>query len=265
MNKSNNVKYVIFVGLCIAAFISDGLGQQLILGNPSEAINSTTVPDNFLLMHNGFILSYNRSRGAPNWVTWHLSASDLGAIDRTDSFRTDPALPVSWRIKKSDYTNSGFDRGHMCPSEDRSDTVENNRETFLMSNMQPQFHSLNGGPWKSLEGYVQGLVRGGLEAYLIAGCYGSNGTVNNQGKVTIPTNCWKIVVLLTEGRNDLRRIDTRTRVIVVDIPNTKTIRGSWRNFRNTTVDELESKTGYDFLATIRDDIEAILESQVDNQ
>lgn len=236
--------------------------QQLVLGNPSGPANRVTDQDNFLVVHGGYILSYNRSRGTPNWVSWHVSASDIGPVDRANNFRPDTALPVSWQIKKNDYTNSGYDRGHMCPSKDRSNTAENNSETFLMSNMQPQLHSLNGGVWKSLEGYVQNLVRQGLEAYIIAGCYGDNGTLNDKGKVKIPGHCWKIVLLLTDGRNDLRRINENTRVVAVDMPNNNSTGIGWKNFR-TTVDDIEAKTALNFFSTLPGTIEQVLESRKD--
>jgi endonuclease G len=150
----------------------------------------------------------------------------------------------------------------MCPSQDRTNTRENNSETFLMSNMQPQLHSLNAGVWKSLEGYVQDLVRHGLEAYVIAGCYGDGGTLNNKGKVKIPDHCWKIVLLLTEGKSDLSRIDENTRVIAVDMSNTNSTGVGWKSLR-TTVDDIEAKTGLNFFSTLSRPIEEILESRKD--
>lgn len=193
-------------------------------------------------------------------MTWHLQVSDLGPIDRTNAFRTDIKLPAPWRTKKSDYNNSGYDRGHQCPSEDRSDSIANNRETFLMSNMQPQLHRLNGGTWKSLESYSQNLARQGFELYITAGCYGEKGRLKN--KVTVPSNCWKIIVVLTQGSNDLERISNATRVIAVNMPNEQTILSGWRNYR-TTVDDVERLTGYDFLSTLPDGIEEHLELKLD--
>lgn len=235
-------------------------GQNIVLGNPSNAVADIAVENNYLVFHNGFILSYNRSRNASNWVTWHLSGSDIGPVDRTDAFAADPKLPTEWRIN-GDTFGSVYDRGHMCPSEDRTDTIENNRETFLMSNMEPQLGKLNRGIWKALEGYVQGLAKnGGMEAYMYAGCYGDKGRIK---EVMIPTHCWKIVLLLTEGNNDKRRIKCNTRVISVNMPNETTIVGKWRDYR-TTIDALEATTGYDFLSTLSQTKQACLESKIDN-
>lgn len=234
-----------------------GIAQTPVLGNPSGA--GTTDDNNLLVTHTGYILSYNKERGAANWVMWHLSASDIGTVDR-GNFAPDGLLPASLRIKPSDYTGSGFDRGHMCPSADRTDTVDNNQETFLMSNMQPQTAKLNRQTWRFLEEYTRAQVKQNQEAYIIAGCYGDSGRIKN--KVTIPTNCFKIVVLLPEGSNDLKRIKTTTRVIAVDMPNTADISQRWRTFR-TTVDAVEEATGYDFLSTVPDEIETVIESRKD--
>lgn len=258
-------RFGFLICLVTLAALGSVQSQTLVFGNPSNATGDNTSADNYLVSHKGYVLSYNRSRGAPNWVTWHVEASDLGSVDRTNAFRADPSLPAEWQIKNTDYAGSGYDRGHMCPSEDHSDTVENNRETFLMSNMQPQLHRLNGGIWKALEGYVQTLVKQhGFEAYILAGCYGNKGTVNDAHKIVIPTYCWKIVLLLPRGNNDLRRVSSSTRIIAANMPNELSISSPWTQYR-TSVDALETIIGYDFLATLPDATEQILEARIDDQ
>jgi endonuclease G len=233
---------------------------ELVLGNPSGATaDASNDPNNFLLVHNSFILSYNRTRGAANWVTWHLSAADIGDVDRTNAFAPDTALPKDFWIRPSDYVGSGYDRGHLCPSKDRSDTEANNRETFLMSNMQPQSPKLNQKTWKYLEDYSRDLAKNN-EEYIYAGCYGESGRIKD--KITIPTNCYKIIVVLAEGENDLKRINRKTRIIAVDMPNDATVSSRWRTYL-TTVDDIEEKTGYDFLSTITAKIQAVIEAKKD--
>lgn len=234
-----------------------GFAQTPVLGNPSNA--GATDDNNLLVTHKGYILSYNKDRGGANWVTWHLAKSDMGSVERS-KFAPDMLLPASFRIKPSDYTGSGFDRGHLCPSADRTDTIANNEETFLMSNMQPQTAKLNQQTWRFLEEYTREQVNKNQEAYIIAGCYGDSGRIKN--KVTIPTNCFKIIVLLPEGNNDLKRIKKTTRVIAVNMPNTETLSNRWRTFR-TTVDAIEQATGFDFLSSVSDEIETDIESKED--
>jgi endonuclease G len=149
----------------------------------------------------------------------------------------------------------------MCPSADRTAADSDNVETFLMSNMQPQTAKLNRQTWRFLEEYTREQVKRNQEAYIIAGCYGDAGRIKN--KVTIPTNCFKIIVLLPEGNNDLSRIRANTRVIAVDMPNTKDLSERRRTFR-TTVDAIGEATGFDFLSTVPDAIETAIESKKDS-
>lgn len=248
-------KFLLYLLFTLILPFSAASQVNLVLGNPSDAAKND--PDNFLVGHNGYVLSYNHGRGAANWVTWHLSSSDIGSFD-LDAFAPDVSLPLASQIKPNVYLGSGFDKGHICPAKDRSTTEVINRETYLMSNMQPQDPRLNRVTWKSLEDFARSQVRRGNEAYIYAGCYGSKGRLKN--KVTIPTNCWKIVILLPEGSNDLRRINQNTRVIAVDMPNESNIKNSWREYI-FSVDTIEERTGFDFLATLNDGIESALEAK----
>jgi endonuclease G len=237
-------------------------GDQLALGNPSNAKTDLNRPDNYLVIHQGFALSYNKERGAANWVAWHLEQTDVGKAERTNAFAPDTTLPTEWRILPTDYTGSGYDRGHLCPSKDRNDTEYNNQQTFLMSNMQPQAPKLNQQTWKYLEDYTREIVGQGNEAYVYAGCYGDRGKLNN--KVTIPTGCFKIVVILPVGDNDLKRINQTTRIIAVDMPNDESVSIRWRTYL-TTVDEIERKTGFDFLSGVPKKIQKVIESKKDEE
>jgi endonuclease G len=131
---------------------------HLTLGNPSGATTSTSNPTNYLMLKPQFALSYHRDRGEPNWVSWHLSSDWLGSTPRQDNFRADTTLPSGWyRVQGTDYSGSGYDRGHMCPSADRTLTIADNSATFLMTNMIPQAPDNNQGPWANLESYCRSL------------------------------------------------------------------------------------------------------------
>ncbi len=66
-----------------------------------------------------YALSYNRSKGTANWVSWELNSSWLGHMDRQNDFRPDDTLPPSWeRVTPSVYSRSGYDKGHIAPSGD---------------------------------------------------------------------------------------------------------------------------------------------------
>ncbi len=235
----------------------------LSLGNPSGA--SKANPNNYLLSNKYFILSYNREKAVPNWAAWRISKAELGDFPRPDPdpFRPDDRLPAGWnRITPSDYTRSGFDRGHVCPSADRSASVEGMSETFLMTNMTPQTGDLNRGPWQKLEGYLRTLVTRGNDVYIYAGVYGEKGKIKNE--VSIPTNSWKIAVVVPSGAS-AASVNENTRVIAVDMPNVRGIRNAdWQIYR-TTVRQIEQNTGYNFLSNLPQNVQDALETKIDNQ
>lgn len=74
------------------------------------------------------------------------------------SFKTDKRTPKP-RAKTSHYTNSGYQRGHLCPAEDKSSNKELYEETFLLSNVAPMSPSVNMGAWKSTEIYTRKLAQ----------------------------------------------------------------------------------------------------------
>jgi endonuclease G, mitochondrial len=237
---------------------------QLALGNPSGATSSTTNPTNYLIQRPQYALSYHRDNGIPNWVSWHLEARDIGSVSRSD-FQPDNSLPSGWyRVQPGDYTGSGYDRGHMTPSGDRTATTSANQATFLMSNIIPQAPDNNQGPWAALEVYCRDLAKAGNELYIISGGDDSLGTIAG-GKVRIPAFTWKVIVVLPQGSNDLSRINTSTRVIAVSMPNRQGIRNnSWRQYRYS-IDQIETWTGYNFLSNVSSSIQSVIESRVDTQ
>jgi endonuclease G, mitochondrial len=247
-----------------------GLSEHLTLGNPSGATTDASRPTNYLLEKPQYALSYHRDRAIPNWVSWHLSADWLGAAARQDDFRPDDALPAGWyRPGASSYSGSGFDRGHQCPSADRTRSVADNSATFLMSNMAPQAPNNNQRTWAALEDYCRTLVGQGNELYIICGSYGtggkgSNGTATtvDQGRVTVPARFWKVVVVLSPGNDDASRVSGSTRVIAVNMPNDNGLSSSWGTYR-TSVDAIEQATGYDLLSAVKASVQNAVEAQVD--
>lgn len=247
---------------------------HLTFGNPSGAAINLATPDNYLLDKLQYALSYNRSRGTSNWVSWYLSSSWIGSAPRQNDFRPDGSLPSGWyQVTNTDYTGSGFDRGHMTPSGDRTNTIPDNSATFLMTNMIPQAPDNNQGPWEGLESYLRGQLtaNGGQEIYIISGSYGIGGTGSAglktliaNGNVTVPAQTYKIAVILPIGIDDVNRVTASTRVIAIIMPNTQGIRtNDWRIYR-TSVDAIEVATGYNFLSNLPVVVQDAVESVVDN-
>ncbi|MBQ5470730.1 MAG: DNA/RNA non-specific endonuclease [Treponema sp.] len=254
--------------------------SHMFWGNPSGATNDVKNSENYLMTKGQYALSYNSTTCNPNWVMWHLGTSDLGAADRSNDFRADENLPSAfYAVVKADYqyTKYGFDRGHVCPSADRTASQTDNSATFYMTNMIPQSPDCNRVVWKDFEAYERNLVAtGGKELYVVAGPYGVGGesaagkfdyivlTGKGSGhQITVPSYCWKIVLVIDEGDNDFNRVNKDSTVIALWMPNAQGIgkTGSWEQFL-TSVDYIEEQTGYDFLACIPNEIEDVLEAKV---
>ena len=255
----------------------------LYFGNPSQAENNpTTHENNYLLEKNYYSMSYNNSKLGPNWVAWHLDKNDIGYVKRNNNFRKDNDLPSNWyKVTDKDYSKSGFDRGHLCPSGDRTRDEEMNKETFLMTNMMPQAPGNNQGVWQKLETYERDLVQKGNEVYIYAGQYGTGGVGKTRKtkkepakevnldyivpksqtnlKINVPEYTWKIIVILPEGTNDLSRIDENTKILSVMIPNKDEVRRHKWDQYIVSIDEIEEKTGYNFLDILDDNLENKLE------
>ncbi|MBT9394152.1 DNA/RNA non-specific endonuclease [Hymenobacter sp. NST-14] len=248
------------------------LPEHLTLGNPSGATADTTAYTNFLLLKPEYALSYHRAQGKPNWVSWHLTQADRGSADRQDDFRADAALPAGWyRVQATSYVGSGFDRGHNCPSADRTSSVAANSATFLMTNMIPQAPRNNQQTWANLENFSRAQLSGGTyELYILMGSYGRGGTGSkgflntlDNGRVTVPARIWKVVVLLPAGENDAARVTADTRVIAIDTPNDNTLSTDWSQFR-TSVDAIEAATGLDLLSAVAPAVQQVIEARTDN-
>lgn len=247
--------------------------DNMALGNPSNAATDPNSLNNYLMVKPQFVLSYNSSKGEANWASWHLSRAWKGTAARQDDFRKDPELPSNFFSPSStSYSGSGYDRGHLCPSDDRDGSIADNSATFVMTNMIPQAPNLNRISWLALEDYGRKLITEGKEMYIVAGGYGTGGvasstsslanTINN-GQIEVPAYTWKILVVLPVGKNDLSRITADTRVIAVAMPNRFDVNDlSWGNYR-VSVDALEQSTGLDFLSAVPVGIQAAIESKVD--
>ena len=235
---------------------------HLTMGNPSGAVTNIAQPLNYLMEQSTYCISYNRDDRRPNWVSWHLDSSWLGTTPRQDDFRPNPALPAAWyHVVATDYSGSGYDRGHMCPSGDRTKTVSDNSSTFLMTNMIPQAPDNNQITWAGLESYCRTLANQGNELYIISGGSGTSGFIG-AGMIALPTSTWKVIMVLPSGTNDVSRVTTSTRLIAVTMPNQNGINSDWHVYR-TSVDQVEAMTGYDFFSNVSPSIQSVIESSVD--
>jgi endonuclease G len=252
--------------LHVRATIQTSLQMQL--GNPTGAIVDTNNHNHYLVQRTVEALDFSDNLGEPNWASWDLTSGDVGSVTRSTSFYTDTNLPPNfYRVKTGDYTNSGYDRGHMCPSDDRTDTVADNKMVFFMSNIVPQRPDLNQGPWEALEAYCRTLAQSGNELLQISGgsTFGTT-RINTTGPVYVPGYTWKIIVVVPSGSGSaLSRITTNTRVITVKMPNIAGIRSvPWSNYV-TSASQIQSDTADTFFTALSPTIAAALRAKVDGQ
>jgi endonuclease G len=242
--------------------IAKATEAYLKFGNPSGATTDASYPNNYLLVNRAFALSYNRERGSANWVSWRVTPTDLGDVRRSDDFRPDVRLPQGWtRVLPTDYTRSGFTRGHLCPAGDRSADEDANSATFLMTNIVPQTADSNQGVWLTLEEYCRSFVQNGATLYVIAGVYGEQRRIRD--RVTAPTNLWKVVVVLPEDSVFDGTLPPDARVIAIDTPNINGVRyEDWSRYR-TTVRAIEQASGYDLLSGLTREDQERVENRMD--
>jgi endonuclease G len=243
--------------------------SQYALGNPSNAIADQAQQRNFLISRPQYALAYIRDYGEARWVSWHLNAADIGKSGR-GKFQRDTTLPKGWYQVKVDETPRwsketpvNYDRGHMCPSGDRSSDIENNQQVFLMSNLVPQTPDNNEGPWQALEAYGRNLAKSGDECYIVAGIRGVASRIS-QGMVAVPKYLWKIIVVLPDRPgDDVARVNAQTRVIAVEMPNVPGIRAAdWRKYR-VSVTAIENRTGLRFFNNVPAAVRKALKAKVD--
>jgi endonuclease G len=243
--------------------------DNIALGNPSGAKADRKKIDytNFLIVKEQYALSYNDKKGTPNWVSYRLVKEDMGRAPRPKDFLPDKDdLPRGFHlVSPFDYhfARTGMSRGHMCPNAHRSDKIDNAEVTFYMTNMVPQTEELNDGAWKFLEIECAELCRRrNKELFIVCGPHGVGGTsvkgtfkTIDDGRITVPKHCWKVVLVLDRGTTaPEKRVNKNTPVIAVLMPNDRSPKDEpWEKYA-TTLENIESLTGYRFFDKVPADI-----------
>lgn len=197
----------------------------------------------------GFSVSFNTSNHTPDWVGWELLGTETdGGSARSNRFWGDPDLEGSaW---PEDYRNSGYDKGHLCPSADQKWSEEAMRDCFVMANMAPQAHALNGGAWKTLETKERLWAQRDSALIIVAGPIYSptDRKTIGENKVRVPSAFFKVL---------LAPYVESPRAIGFVYPNADAP-GNMENYC-MSVDEVEALTGLDFFSGLPDDLESEVE------
>ncbi|WP_052670538.1 DNA/RNA non-specific endonuclease [Draconibacterium sediminis] len=202
------------------------------------------------VVHKYFILDYNEAEEQANWVYYKLNKGMLVGEAKRTNFRMDPMVSTGSASVK-DYTNSGYDRGHLCPAADMKFDDLAMYETFYMSNMTPQVPAFNRGIWKSLEEKTRNWVYEKDSLIVVVGPIFSKSQLRiGSNNVAVPIYFYKI--LFDEGKG---------KILAFKMTN----EGSAQNLSSfvTTVDSIEELTGIDFFSQLPDRIEENLESSIE--
>jgi len=174
-----------------------------------------------------------------------------GGEERSNSFRMDKLI-LSGSAKSSDYTKSGYDRGHLCPAADMGFNPVAMNESFLMSNISPQTPDFNRGIWKELETTVRSWAKKEMSLDVVTGpVFKDNKGQIGQEEVLVPGYFFKVIYDKTGD----------PKMIAFLFPNAKSDR-PLADFA-VSADEIEKLTGFDFFSQLPDEIEANLENKVD--
>ena len=228
-----------------------------------------------------YSVEWDNAKVANRWTCYELhEGNTLSATDRNDDFKADPDVFESATL--DDYRNSGFSRGHLCPSADRQCSKEQNKQTFFLTNMQPQWQKHNGGLWKNLEDLVRNYATN--ESYSdthcdtlyivkaatitdkvtvgdeqVDGIYADRcvGGEGHTHELIVPKYFYMALLHYNKELDAYQAIAFWT--LHQDANDTNKNYGDYA----ISIDELEKRTGIDFFCNLPDDIENYVESSFD--
>lgn len=165
--------------------------------------------------HESFVSYYDPNRNTPALVVYELRQEHFAGTCKVKShhFKMDKKLPTP-RVKDSDYTNSGFVRGHLCSAADRDSKVSWLKETYLTSNLVPMTMVCNSGPFKVMEDSCRWLASHGHPLKIVRVPIGNSQLYKIRPNVTIqlPTMFLCFALCLNHGERWFWKIcNTRTR------------------------------------------------------
>jgi endonuclease G len=208
----------------------------------------------------GYVLAQDSSLKIPLWVQYEIAPEELdGPEERTENFQPDTTIPYGYRSELSDYSGSGFDRGHMAPAGDMKRNRQAMAESFLLSNISPQVEiGFNRHIWKNLESAVRGWVRQRGPLVIITGPVFAvnNNRVTYQvigaNHVAVPTHFFKIVV----DAKDIENVEA----LAFMLPNETLSERTFDEFL-APIDDIERATGLDFLSSLPEAVQRKIESK----
>lgn len=212
-------------------------------------------------------LEWSNTKISNRWTCYQMHAGNLDKnVTRNDAFQEDTDLPSGTRSTLSDYSGSGYSRGHLCPSADRLCSSEQNAQTFYLSNMQPQWQSHNAGLWLTVENQVRTWASNCDTLYVVKAATISDVTINGttsagiydakcNNRLPVPKYFYSALLALKNGKYYAIGIWTTHSN---DAQSSTTLKSC-----AISIDELEKRTGIDFFCNLPDTVEDEVEATLD--
>lgn len=206
-----------------------------------------------ILKNTAFTVGYCEQRKNPLWVGYRYDEKKgRNQLKRPSGFKTDSRTDS--KVKTSVYTSSGYDRGHLAPNAGIAFRYGEKAqlETFLMTNIVPQTPILNRQVWKRVEDVESELANKFENVWVITGPIFDEDVQLLKNVVEIPDEFFKIII---DEEKD--RIRTISFIMSQDVSGKEPLKEFF-----ASIDEIEEKTGFDFLAPLDDVYEESLEKLI---
>lgn len=204
-----------------------------------------------------YMVSFDQKSLQPRF-TIHLLADTMtrGSASRYGLRINDSERIYSHTAKYSDYSYSGFDRGHMVPAGDFSCCQNLLEDTFMMSNIAAFDSVLNRHAWQELESYTRRMARKYVELVVITGTvFENNRSIGRSNRIQVPSHFYKILVRHNTANK-------APKAVVAFLLANRPIYSFSKAKHQTSVDEIEKLTGLDYFYTLEKTIQANFEDRL---
>lgn len=211
-----------------------------------------------------FSVEWDCNKRSQRWTCYQMHRGYSGKYSRVSNFYFDTTNLTADEYYDEFKYFPGYDRGHICPSGDRTASEEMNAQTFVMTNMQPQYHQFNGyddsgnsGLWVRMENQLRKWADKLSATDTIFVCKG--GTIDSEANIITRID-GKLIVPKYFYMAILRKSSFGYAGMAFWSDQTK----SWRmnetlRSHAISISELEKRTGIDFFCNLPDDVEARVE------
>ena len=221
--------------------------------------------DNLVITHSTadygitYSLEWDCTKMSQRWTCYEFhDGLPNNGVGRCGSWGDDPDIPSAYRTHTEQWKGTSFSRGHMCMSNDRQSSVEQNKQTFYISNAQPQYQNHNGGLWQTLENKVN--TWGNDASFRDTLYVVKAGTIDKADQILqytstgllVPKYFYMAVLCVKNGQYKAVGFWT-------EHSNVSITKANPRDYA-VSIQQLEQLTGIDFFCNLPDEIEQAVEA-----